>query len=234
MLMFFGGERRFGALVEGARRRAALSVAAVALAGGIAAPAAGATSRSQLGQDLKGFWTYVLQTPAPQNPFTTTNNRCHQLGKQVLAPLQPFAPPGVSTTCTVKPGTRVFIGEMSSECSTAEPPPFHGNRPAELRACVRSVLLGPVGTFNHHRLTLDGRRVPLTLVQTPLMRVKLPPDNVLGVPAQRARSVGMGWVALLHPMTPGVHHVAFTFGGTFQGTPLLEHSTVKIIVEPGA
>src|SRR5207248_8083500 len=116
---------------------------AAALVFGIAAPAASAASQRHLSQDLEGFWTYVLQTPAPQNPFTSDNNRCHYLGKQLLAPLQPFAP--TSTTCTVKPGTRVFIGEMSAECSTAEAPPFHGNNPAELRACVHSLFFGPVG-----------------------------------------------------------------------------------------
>lgn len=215
-------------------RRLSRVLVVVAFVLGIAAPAASASSQRRLAHDLAGFWTYVLQTPAPQNPFTSDNNRCHQLGDQLLAPLQPFAPPGVATTCTVKPGTSVFVGEMSAECSTAEAPPFHGNNPAQLRECIRSVLLGPAGSFNHHELTLDGNRVPVTLVQTPLMRVNIPPDNMLGVPPQEALSVGMGWVALLHPMTPGVHHLAFTFGGTFQGVPLLEHSTIEIIVKPGA
>lgn len=205
-----------------------LVVAAVAL--GVAAPAASATSQRQLAQDLEGFWTYVLQTPAPQNPFTSDNNRCHQLGQQVLAPLLPFAP--ASVTCPVKPGTRVFIGEMSAECSTAEAPPFHGDNEAELRACVQSVLLGPVGNFNVHTLVVDGRTVPVTLVQTPLMSVNLPPDNMLGVPAQQALSVAMGWVALLHPMTPGIHHVTYTFSGTFQGSPIGVTNEITIIVNP--
>lgn len=205
---------------------------AAALVLGIAAPAASATSQRHLSQDLEGFWTYVIQTPAPQNPFTSDNNRCHYLGKQLLAPLQPFAP--TSTTCTVKPGTRVFIGEMSAECSTAEAPPFRGNNPAELRACVHSLFFGPVGFVTAHSLVLDGRNVPVTFVQTPLMSVNIPPDNMFGVPPQHALSVAMGWVALLHPMTPGVHHVTFTFDITFQGSPIGETNHITIIVKPGA
>jgi len=207
-----------------------LVVAALVL--GIVAQAASATSQRNLSQALAGFWTFALQTPTPQNPFTSDNNRCHYLGNQLLAPMQPFAP--TSTTCTVKPGTRVFVGEMSAECSTAEPPPFHGNNPAELRACVRSVFFGPVGFVTAHTLVLDGRTVPVTFLQTPLMSVTLPPDNMFGVPPQDALSVGMGWVALLHPMTPGVHHVIFTFNITFQGSPIGETNDITIIVKPGA
>jgi hypothetical protein len=172
----------------------------------------------------------VLQTPAPQNPFTSDNNQCHPLGQEALAPLLPFAP--ASTTCTVKPGTSVFIGEMSAECSTAEAPPFHGNNQAELRACVSSVLLGPVASFNVHTLVVDGEAAPVRLVQTPLMRVDIPPDNILGVSAQGAQSVGMGWVALLHPMTPGTHHLEYTFSGTFHGSPVGVDNSITIVVTP--
>ena len=213
-----------------ARLARALVVAAVAL--GVAAPAASATSQTGLAHDLEGFWTYVLQTPTPENPFTSDNNQCHPLGQEELAPLQPFAPS--STTCTVKPGTSVFIGEMSAECSTAEAPPFHGDNEAELRACVRNDLSGDVGNFNVHTLVVDGRTVPVTVVETPLMTVDLPPDNMLGVPAQQALSVARGWVALLHPLTPGVHQLAYTFSGMFQGAPIGESNEITIIVKPGS
>lgn len=236
MMMFFTGARRFGALLVGMRGRTALVVAAVALACWTAAPAALATSKRQLAKDLNGMWAFVIKTPTPQNPFTSTNNRCVHLAPQLLAPMQAFAPPGVSSTCTVKPGTRVFISELSAECSTAEPPPFHGDTPAELRACSRSVLVGPVGDFFVHRLTLDGARVPLTFVQAPPQPVRVPSDNILGVPGpQKAFSAAAGWLAILHPMTPGTHHVVIHFGGTLEGTPLgVEINHITIIVKPGA
>ena len=188
---------------------------------------AGATSQRKLGEDLVGFWTFVLQTPASQNPFTTDNNRCLALGREVVAPLLPFAPS--STTCKVKPGTRVFIGEMSGECSTAEPPPFHGSNPEQLRECIRNDLAG----FTEHTLVVDDLVVPVHLVETSVMTVNIPPDNMLGVPAQEAQSVARGWVTLLHPMTPGIHHLTYTFAGTLMGTPLGVTNSITIIVERG-
>jgi hypothetical protein len=206
----------------------------LALVAGVAAPASSAASKKQLAKDLNGMWAFVIQTPTPQNPFTSTNNRCVHLAPQLLAPMQAFAPPGVSSTCTVKPGTRVFVSELSAECSTAEPPPFHGNNPAQLRRCVRKDLLGPVGDFFTHRVTLDGANVPLTFIQAPPQPVTVPSDNILGVPGQKALSDAAGWLAILHPMTPGTHHIVIHFGGTFQGSLLEEVNHITIQVVPGS
>jgi hypothetical protein len=233
-MMFFSGARRFGVVVAGVLGRAVLWVAAVALACGIAAPAAFATSESQLARDLNGMWAFVIQAPVSQNPFTSTNNRCVHLAPQLLAPMQAFAPPGVSSSCTVKQGTRVFISELSTECSTAEPPPFHGNNPAQLRACDHSNLFGPNGHFFTHRVTFDGQNVPLTLVTAPPQQVNVPADNILGPPtppAQQATSVAEGWLAVLHPMTPGIHQIVIHFGGTFLGKPGEEVNHITIIVK---
>jgi hypothetical protein len=120
---------------------------------------------------------------------------------------------------------------MSAECSTAEAPPFHGNNPEYLRACLRRLFFGPTGVVTKHKLVVDGRTVPVTLVRTPVTHVNLPPNNMLGVPAQHALSDSMGWVALLPPMTPGVHHVAVTFDITLQGTPLSETNQITIKVK---
>jgi hypothetical protein len=212
-------------------------LAVVGLVAGLAAPAASAASNKQLAKDLNGMWAFVIQTPTPQNPFTSTNNRCVHLAPQLLAPMQAFAPPGVSSACTVKPGTRVFISELSGECSTAEPPPFHGNNPAQLRACDHSNFFGPNGHFFTHRVTLDGQNVPLTLVTAPPQQVNVPADNILGPPtppAQEATSVAEGWLAVLHPMTPGTHQIVIHFGGTFLGAPAEEVNHITIIVKPGA
>jgi hypothetical protein len=190
----------------------------------LAAPAS-ATSERKLAEDLAGFWTFVLQTPAPQNPFTTDHNRCLELSRHLVAPLLPFAP--ASTTCVVRPGTRVFIGEGSAECSTAEPPPFHGGNEAQLRACARHVLAG----VTEHRLVVDDRIVPVHLVETRVLSVNIPPDNILGVPAQPALSVARGWVALLPPMAIGTHHLSYSFAVTLEGTHLSNTVHITIIVK---
>jgi hypothetical protein len=57
-------------------------------------------------------------------------------------------------------------------------------------------------------VTLDGKSVPMTLVETPLLNIVLPADNIFGQPAgTKGLSVGRGWVALLHPLTPGEHTI---------------------------
>ena len=79
-------------------------------------------------------------------------------------------------------------------------------------------------------LTVDGEPVPLTLVDTPLLTVDLPEDNILGVPPQQALSVGAGFVALLPPLPPGTHELVITGTGTFLGDFT---SVTTIVVEPG-
>jgi hypothetical protein len=104
----------------------------------------------------------------------------------------PFAESGVES-CTVKPGTKVFVAAQSVECST-----FERN-----------------GT------------VPVVEVETPLLNIVLPADNIFDQPAgTQGLSVGHGWVALLHPLTPGTHTIVIDTAGS----PLI---TTTIVVQPG-
>ena len=48
----------------------------------------------------------------------------------------------------------------------------------------------------------------VTEVETPLLSIVLPPDNLFGQAAGTSGlSVAHGWVALLRPLTPGTHVV---------------------------
>lgn len=201
-----------------------LVVAVVAL--GVAAPPVASVPKHKLGGILGALWETVLETPTPQNPFAG-GDPCVDLGGVVA----PFAPPGtLSLTCTVKPGTKLFITAWSSECSTVEPPPFFGRNEAELRACARAADAG----ITRHEITLDGRPVPVSEVESGLLTIDLPADNILGVPAQRAFSVAHGWVALLHPLTPGTHEIVLDVEGTdVFGMPVDFTNTTTIIVKPG-
>jgi len=77
---------------------------------------------------------------------------------------------------------------VTIECSTVEDPPFFGSNEAELRECARAADAGTV------TLTVDGK-FPLTLVETPLLTIDLPEDNILDVLPQQALSVAAGFVA---------------------------------------
>ncbi len=197
-------------LVSVSRLVAVLWLAAVTL--GLAAPAASAAPAKKLDANLAALWTTVFETPSAQNPFGTGGAAfgCLNLGGTVA----PFGPNGVES-CTVKPGTKIFVTASSFECSTFE---GNGTTDAELRACAKQndVQTAP-------SVTIDGQSVPVTEVETQLLNIVLPPDNIFGLPAgMRGLSVAHGWVALLHPLPPGTH--------TIVGSA--PSFTTKIIVQP--
>jgi hypothetical protein len=193
-----------------------LLLAAVTLC--VAAPAASAVPK--LDANLGALWTTVLTTPSAQNPFGSGGSAfaCIDLGGTVA----PFAPGGVES-CTVKPGTKIFVAAASVECSTFE---GNGTNEAELRECARQTDVQAAPT-----VTVDGKSVPVAEVETRLLNIVLPADNIFGLPAgTQGLSVGHGWVALLHPLTPvGTHTIVIRSGGSTITTTIV----VKPGVEPG-
>jgi hypothetical protein len=177
--------------------RILLLVAALCLG----APTAGADAATPpLDNNLATLWTTVLETPSAQNSFGTGGLAfaCWDLGGTVA----PFAPVPVPS-CKVKPGTKIFVA-TSFECST-----FPGDVPgrpapeAQLRKCARENDVQEAPT-----VTVDGKSVPVTEVETPLLNITLPADNIFGQPAgTTGQSVGHGWVTLLDPLTPGTHTI---------------------------
>lgn len=192
-----------------------LLLAAVTLC--VAAPAASAVPVKKLDKKLGALWTTVLETPDAQNPFGTGGSAfaCIDLGRTVA----PFAPlPGVES-CTVKPGTKIFVAAASVECSTFE---GNGTTEDELRVCARQgdVQVAPT-------VTVDGKSVLVAEVETRLLHIVLPDDNLFGQPAgTQGLSVGHGWVTLLHPLKPGTHTIVIRIGAE---TTI----TTKILVKPG-
>jgi hypothetical protein len=190
-----------------------LLLAAIALFA--AAPAASTVPTKKLGGHLAALWTTVLETPSAENPFGTGGSEfaCFDLGGTVA----PFAPGGVES-CTVKPGTKVFVAAQAAECSTFE---GHGTTEAELRECAveSDAQVAPT-------VTVDGKSVPVVEVETRLLNIVLPADNVFRLPAgTEGLSVGHGWVALLHPLTPGTHTIVIVTG--------VSTITTTIVVQPG-
>ena len=182
----------------------------------VAAPAASAVSVKKLERNLGAVWTTVLETPSAQNPFGTGGSAfaCLNIGGRTVAP---FAPVSVES-CTVKPGTKIFVAASSVECSTFE---GNGTTEDELRACARQsdVQVAPT-------VTVDGKVVPVAEVETRLLNIVLPADNIFGLPAGTAGlSVAHGWVALLHPLTPGTHAIVIRNGAST--------ITTTIVVQPG-
>jgi hypothetical protein len=139
------------------------------------------------------MWTTVLELPTPDNPFGGGSG-CIDLG----GTLAPFAG-GTEFSCTVKPGTKLFIAGYSAECSTWE---NNGDTEAELRQCAQAAVETVVGN-DAPTVTVDGKPLPLEDVYTPPMEdIVLPADNIFKDPPLNVEggtpglSVGYGWSRL--------------------------------------
>src|SRR5947209_18615706 len=137
------------------------------LALGVVAPAASAVPVRQVDADLGALWTKVLETPSAQNSFGTGGaaSGCWTLDGTVA----PLGPSGIPS-CTVKPGTKIFVAASTFECST-----FAGDAPGvpaseeQLRNCARQK-----DAQNAPTLTVDGTPVAVTEAQTQLLHIVLP------------------------------------------------------------
>jgi hypothetical protein len=197
----------------------------------LGAPTAGAVPAKKLDNNLAALWTTILQTPDAQNPFGSGGAAfaCVDLGGTV-APFGP-SPGGFPGTCTVKPGTKIFVTASSVECSTfpgdgPQPPPPTTPTEVQLRDCARTTDAQVAPS-----VTVDGKSVPVTEVETPLMDIVLPAGNIFVQPAgTTGQSVGHGWVTLLHPLTPGTHTIVIDTLPDDPNNPII---TTTIDVKPG-
>jgi hypothetical protein len=181
----------------------------------VAASAGAATTSSLLGN----FWTTVLETPSAQNPFATNEPACIDLGGNTVVPFKPSTSPQNTFTCTVQRGTKIFVAASTWECSTFPGDHFDfGTTEAELRECARQ---------NDQKaappVTVDGQPASLTAVETGLLSIHLPKDNIFGVtgPPRDGQSVAHGWVVLLNPLAPGTHTITIDIAGTTITTTII-------------
>jgi len=169
---------------------------------------------------LAATWRTVLESPDAENPFGAGGQAfaCIDLGHTVA----PLAPSGVES-CTLTPGTALFVIGSSVECSSFE---GQGTTDAELRQCARQ---SDAAQAPNPTATFDGTALPLTEVETPLVSATAPAGNIFGVPpGTEGEFVAHGWVALLNPLTPGQHEVTIDDG--VSTTPPI---TTSIFVQPG-
>jgi hypothetical protein len=108
----------------------------------------------------------------------------------------------------------------NSECSTAEPPPFHGSNEEELRACAKCFADHIV--ISSLQASLDD--IPLEQLgdyrtASPLFTFDYPDENIFGIPdgPEKAKSVSDGYWILLRPLSAGQHTLSFS--GSFAFSP---------------
>ena len=99
----------------------------------------------------------------------------------------------------VKSGTKIFEVASSFECSFD----IAFTTYKQLLSCA---VQADVTTPPH--VTVDGRAVSLRSAVTGPIDATLPADNVFGLPGgESGLGAAHGWVALLHPLTPGTHTI---------------------------
>ena len=188
-----------------------LLVAAITLC--LVAPSASAAAtRSHLGD----LWTTLLETPTSENPFVTGVPACVHLSGNTVAP---FTPAPQDFSCTVKHGTKIFVAASTWECSTFPGDHFEfGTTEAELRECARQndAQVAPV-------VTVDGRPVTVTAVETRLLKISLPSDNIFGLTGadRNGRSVAHGWVAVVKRLARGTHIIEIEIAGNVSTTTII-------------
>jgi hypothetical protein len=157
-----------------------------------------ASAQTSLGGTLGDLWTTVLETPTPDNVFGGGGPQCVVVGGDIVAPFG-----GGSFTCTVKAGTRIFIAGFTTECSTfAGDCGGPGSNEAQLRAAAEAADAGITAT-----VTINGQPVPLSEVETGLLMIHLPQDNIFGAKGadRNGLSVAHGFVYLTDPLAPGTY-----------------------------
>jgi hypothetical protein len=179
----------------------------------LVAPSASAAP-ARLGKTLGELWTTVLETPTPDNVFGGGGPQCVALGGNIVAPF------GGVGECTVEAGTRIFIAAWTTECSTfAGDCGGPGSNPAQLRAAAKAADAGITAT-----VTINDQPVPLSEVETGLLMIHLPEDNIFGAEGaeRNGLSVAHGFVYLTEPLAPGTYviegHVVFPDGSTVDFT----------------
>lgn len=195
-------------------RRLAAIVAAALLLAAVAPPVAaepGArvlppTARP-LGHSLVEVGTawnaWALGGPVEANPLLL--DAC---GPSPLDPKLWFGPeaiPGGATegACQIPAGAMLAISPFFMECSSVEPPPWHGETEAELRSCVETAF----GLRRSVTVILDGR--PLTGLDAWVVTTRLdtlPAGGLLG--PDPALTMDRGVFLVLAPQTPGLHTLA--------------------------
>lgn len=102
-----------------------------------------------------------------------------------------FFVPRYFAPCPVPADTHLLVHIVGTECSTVEPPPYHGTSEDELRTCAS----GDVDRYTNISVRIDGEVVPdigTFRRASPLFEITLPEHNVLGVPAGNAEVTADG------------------------------------------
>lgn len=173
----------------------------------------GKVAGSTGGRIIGDWFVENLSRPAPASPFGGQVNLCLDVGRRdrVLAPAGGDQDDNrvIEMTCRVEAGRPVVLVLPTSDCSTAEDPPFFADTAREQRRCAIEQVRSYVKTLT---VSVDGRRPKSVLEDryfevSSQRRVVFPEDPVFGARPGPATFVAAGWLAEVRGLKRGSHTV---------------------------
>jgi hypothetical protein len=183
--------------------------------------------RGLTASELIGTGFLRAYTSTPETPPTD----CPTFGRRGEILLMEST--GQTVTCTVKPGTPVFVFGFGSACSDVEPDPFFAKGASAQEDCARAF---NAEFIDRIQVTVDDRE-PVDLltdrfeVTSPQRFFMLPENNFFGKPAGTEGSlVAVAYVGVIRGLTPGRH----TILSDVATTEFADTTTLILNVVPGS
>jgi len=221
-------------LAAGHESLSGLAQEATPAAAGVALPPDAEVDGLDLSAWSARSWQWFFSLPEEVNPyFDATGENCGY-GQSGSVFFLSGAEGSVERSCVIPQGVHVFVPLIGSECSTVEPPPFFGRDEAELRRCASDAVDHAAGIVDMSTLalTVDGETIgdlATYRAVTPLFRLWLPQENLLGSDQTVADSVADGYQVMLSPLSLGEHKVVITAPGPQGEDPVTLTYTLTIV-----
>ncbi len=157
---------------------------------------------ASLGEWNARYWQWITSLPVGENPGQDASGELCGYGQNDPV----FFIPANMPPCTVPTGTAIFLPVAGTECSTLEPPPFHGEEEEELAACAAA----DGDRYTNISVSVNGEEIPEVerfRAASPDFTIQLPEHNILAVPPGTGRSVADGYALVLAPLDSGEHEI---------------------------
>jgi hypothetical protein len=185
---------------------------------GVALPPGAEIDGLDLGAWSARSWQWFFSLPEEVNPFFDATGEICGYGQSGPVFFLAGSFVSVERSCVIPEGAHVLVPLIGSECSTVESPPFFGRDEDELRRCASEAVdqAESAVDMSTMALTVDGETIADLAAYreaTPLFRLWLPEENLLGSEQTVAESVADGYQVILSPLSLGEHEVVITIPG---------------------
>jgi hypothetical protein len=159
------------------------------------------------------WWQWVLSVPKSKNPLIDdTGKNCYKNQSGPVWFLAGTLKGPVERSCTIPANSAILFPVINVEASVAG---GDGTTEEELAACVKF----EIDQIKDIRAIISGKKLDNLKqyrIRSPLFKMSLPADNVLGLPAQTTEMMSEGYWLFLKPLEPGRYDL-YSFGSCLAG-----------------